>query len=101
MARFPDHPRFGPKGGAIGQNSHVAPSLGHANFLETATLPSIEDIAMGAIPGLPKVQFHWPLVDFEVGDDFMQWFWKADAGQLEPFLCSLRKRWSCSMGTVA
>lgn len=59
---------------------------GDSVSLTAATLPSVEDIAMGAIPGLPKVQFHWPLVDFEVGDDFMQWFWKADAGQLEPFL---------------
>jgi len=53
---------------------------GDSVSLTAATLPSVEDIAMGALPGLPKVQFHWPLVDYEVGDDFMQWFWKADAG---------------------
>ena len=29
---------------------------------------------MGALPGLSKGQFHWPLVDCQVGDDFMQWW---------------------------
>jgi hydrogenase small subunit len=48
--------------------------------------PSVEDIAMGALPGLPNVVFHWPLVDYQVGEDFMQWFWRADRGELEPFV---------------
>jgi hydrogenase small subunit len=59
---------------------------GDSVSLTAATQPSIEDIAMGALPGLPKVQFHWPLVDYQVGDDFMEWFWKADAGALDPFV---------------
>jgi hydrogenase small subunit len=59
---------------------------GDSVSLTNATLPSIEDIVMGAIPGLPKVVPHWPLVDYQVGDDFMQWFWKADAGELDPFV---------------
>jgi hydrogenase small subunit len=59
---------------------------GDSVSLTSATQPSIEDIALGAIPGLPKVQFHWPLVDVQVGDDFMDWFWRADAGDLEPFV---------------
>ena len=59
---------------------------GDSVSLTAATLPSVEDIAMRALPGLPKVQFHWPLVDYQVGDEFMQWFWQADAGRLEPFV---------------
>src|SRR5258708_6719977 len=59
---------------------------GDSVSLTAATLPSVEDIAMRALPGLPKVQFHWPLVDYQVGDDFMRWFWQADAGKLEPFV---------------
>ncbi len=59
---------------------------GDSVSLTAATLPSIEDIAMGALPGLPKVQFHWPLVDYEVGDDFMHWFFDAAEGRLEPFV---------------
>ena len=42
-------------------------------------------------PGLPKVAVHWPLIDFECGpnggaDDFLEWFFKADRGELEPFV---------------
>ena len=59
---------------------------GDSVSLTNATLPSVEDIVMGAIPGLPRVQVHWPLVDYQVGDEFMEWFWKADAGQLDPFV---------------
>ena len=59
---------------------------GDSVSLTNATLPSVEDIVMGAIPGLPKVVPHWPLVDFQVGDEFMQWFWKADSGELDPFV---------------
>ena len=46
---------------------------GDSVSLTNATLPSVEDIVMGAIPGLPRVVPHWPLVDYQVGDDFIQW----------------------------
>jgi hydrogenase small subunit len=59
---------------------------GDSVSLTNATLPAIEDIALGAIPGLPQVQFHWPLIDYEVGAEFMQWFWKAADGELDPFV---------------
>src|SRR5579859_2323947 len=54
-----------------------------------ASLPSIEDVVMGAIPGLPKVHLHNPVLAYEVGDDFMQYWHKAAAGQLEPFVLVL------------
>jgi hydrogenase small subunit len=59
---------------------------GDSVSLTNATLPSVEDIAMRAIPGLPKVDFHWPLVDYRVGDEFMEWFFKAGRGELEQFV---------------
>ncbi len=59
---------------------------GDSVSLTNATLPAIEEIAMGVLPGLPKVQFHWPLIDYQVGSEFMQWFFKAEAGELEPFV---------------
>ena len=34
-----------------------------------AEQPSIEDILLGAIPGLPKVYLHNPVLAVEVGDD--------------------------------
>lgn len=37
-----------------------------------ATLPSIGDVLLGAIPGPPKVHPHNPVLPYEVGDDFMK-----------------------------
>ena len=64
---------------------------GDSVALTAATQPSVEEIALGALPGLPKVAVHWPLIDFECGpnggaDDFLEWFFKADRGELEPFV---------------
>jgi hydrogenase small subunit len=64
---------------------------GDSVALTAATQPSIEEIAMGALPGLPKIAVHWPLIDFECGpvggaDDFIEWFHKADRGEIEPFV---------------
>ena len=46
---------------------------------------------LGALPGLPKIAVHWPLIDFERGpetgaDNFIEWWHKADRGELDPFL---------------
>src|SRR6478752_9220881 len=54
-----------------------------------ATLPSIEDIVLGAIPGLPKVHLHNPVLAYEVGDDFMKYWHLAAEGKLEPFVLVL------------
>jgi hydrogenase small subunit len=48
---------------------------GDSVALTAATQPSIEEIALGARPGLPRIAVHWPLIDFECGptggaDDF-------------------------------
>jgi len=63
---------------------------GDSVALTAATQPSVEEIALGALPGLAKIAVHWPLIDFECGptggaDDFLSWFFKADRGELEPF----------------
>src|SRR6201997_5792630 len=50
-----------------------------------AEQPSIEDVLLGAIPGLPKVHLHNPVLAMEVGDDFMKYFYQAEQGQLDPF----------------
>ncbi|GAC1615243.1 MAG: hydrogenase expression protein HypE [Gemmatimonadaceae bacterium] len=60
---------------------------GDSVALTAATQPSIEEIAMRALPGLPKVAFHWPLIDYSLGgEEFMAWWWKADRGELDPFV---------------
>ncbi len=42
---------------------------GDSVALTAATQPSIEEIVLGALPGLPKVAVHWPLIDFECGPE--------------------------------
>ncbi len=54
-----------------------------------ASLPSIEDVVMGAIPGLPKVHLHNPVLSYEVGDELMQYWHLAADGKLEPFVLVL------------
>ena len=59
---------------------------GDSVSITAATVPSIEDVVMGNIPGLPKVHLHNPVLAYEVGDDFMEYWFKADRGELEPFV---------------
>jgi hydrogenase small subunit len=59
---------------------------GDSVSVTAATQPSIEDVILGAIPGLPKVHLHNPVLAYEVGDDFMQYFFKAEKGELDPFV---------------
>ena len=54
--------------------------------ITAATLPSIEDILLGAIPGLPKVLLHNPVLAYETGDDFMKYWRLAEEGKLGPFV---------------
>jgi hydrogenase small subunit len=54
--------------------------------MTAATQPSIEDIVLGGIPGIPKVNFHNPVLAYEVGEDFMKFFYDAADGRIEPFI---------------
>jgi len=55
--------------------------------ITAATQPSIEDVLLGAIPGLPKVHLHNPVLAFEPGgESFMSWWYKAERGELDPFV---------------
>ncbi|HEX5228612.1 MAG TPA: hydrogenase expression protein HypE [Bryobacteraceae bacterium] len=51
-----------------------------------AEQPSIEDVLLGTIPGLPKVHLHNPVLATEVGDEFMEYFHRAERGELDPFV---------------
>ncbi|HEY7314929.1 MAG TPA: hypothetical protein VH643_36625 [Gemmataceae bacterium] len=60
---------------------------GDSVSVTAASQPSIEDIVMGAIPGLPKVHLHNPVLAYEVGDDFMKYWHLADEDRLgAPFV---------------
>jgi hydrogenase small subunit len=54
--------------------------------MTAATRPSIEDLVLGAIPGIPTVHFHNPVLAYEVGDDFLEVMRRAAAGTLGPFI---------------
>ncbi|GCE24292.1 hydrogenase expression protein HypE [Dictyobacter kobayashii] len=54
--------------------------------ITAASQPSIEDVLLGAIPGLPKVYLHNPVLAFETGASFLSWWYKAERGELDPFV---------------
>jgi len=54
--------------------------------MTAATQPSIEDIVLGIIPGIPKVRFHNPVLAHEVGEDFIKHFYDAVEGRMGPFI---------------
>ena len=52
--------------------------------ITAATQPSIEDVVLGAIPGLPKVHLHNPVLAYETGEDFLAPFRQAARGRAGP-----------------
>ena len=54
--------------------------------MTSATNPSLEDIITGAIPGMPKVVIHNQVIAYEVGQDYIQAWFDAEQGKLDPFV---------------
>jgi hydrogenase small subunit len=54
--------------------------------ITAATQPSIEDLILGAIPDIPKLRLHNPVLAYANGDDFMQSLYDAADGKLAPFV---------------
>src|SRR4030088_2632931 len=54
--------------------------------MTAATQPSIEDIILGGLPWIPKVNFLNPFLAIEVGDDFLRRFHQAAEGKVDPFI---------------
>jgi hydrogenase small subunit len=54
--------------------------------ITAATQPSIEDVLLGALPGLPRVRLHNPVLAYANGADFLVPFHRAAEGQLSPFI---------------
>lgn len=51
-----------------------------------ATSPSVEDLVLGVIPGVPKVKLHNALLAYHTGDDFLEVFRQGADGRLSPFV---------------
>ncbi len=54
--------------------------------ITAATQPSIEDLLAGALPGVPRMVLHNPVLAYEVGDDFLEALRRAAEGELDPFI---------------
>jgi hydrogenase small subunit len=54
--------------------------------MTAASLPSIEELVLGAVPGTPRVVLHNPVLAAESGDDFVRWLRDAADGKLDPFI---------------
>src|SRR3982750_4001933 len=59
---------------------------GDSVSITAATQPSVEEVLLGAIPGLPKVHLHNPVLAYEVGDDFLKYYYQAEQGLIDPFV---------------
>lgn len=59
---------------------------GESVSLTAATQPSVEDLVMGALPGVPRMVLHNPLLAYETGDDFLSILRRAAEGELDPFI---------------
>src|SRR5437899_9740763 len=57
--------------------------------ITAATQPSLEDLVLGVIPGIPQVHFHNPVLAYENGSEFLDFCHRAAAGQLDPFILVL------------
>src|SRR5690242_1606032 len=62
---------------------------GESVAITAATQPAIEDIVMGAMPWLPKVNLRNPFLSMENGDEFVSFFERAARGQDTPFILVL------------
>jgi len=50
------------------------------------TQPTLEDLVLGLVPGIPRIHLHNKVLAYETGEDFVEWFRKADRDELGPFV---------------
>jgi hydrogenase small subunit len=54
--------------------------------ITAATQPSLEDLVLGVIPGIPRVRMHNAVIATPVGEDFLRPFRQAEEGKLGPYV---------------
>src|ERR1700694_870186 len=59
---------------------------GDSVSVTAAQLPSVEDVVLGAVPGLPKGRLHNAVLAYTNGADFLEPFHRAARGELDPFV---------------
>ncbi len=59
---------------------------GDSIAMTAATQPSLEDLVLGCLPGVPLLKLHHPVLSKEVGEDFLAHWYRAERGELTPFI---------------
>ena len=59
---------------------------GETISITAATQPALEELIFGALPWVPSIKFHNPVLAYENGGDFLAPFYRAAEGKLGPFL---------------
>jgi hydrogenase small subunit len=59
---------------------------GDSIAMTAATQPSIEDLLSGAIPWTPRVNLYNPFLAPENGEEFLNYFHRGAAGEMDPFI---------------
>lgn len=59
---------------------------GESVAITAATQPSIEDIVMGGLPGVPEVRFINPFYSFENADEYIDCLELAEKDEVNPFI---------------
>jgi hydrogenase small subunit len=54
--------------------------------ITAATQPSVEDLVLGHLPGLPRVRLYNPVLAYENGDEYLATLHRAAEGRLDPFV---------------
>jgi hydrogenase small subunit len=54
--------------------------------MTAATQPSLEDLLQGGLPWIPHVRLHNPFLDPRNGDEFLEPFFRAARGDMQPFI---------------
>jgi hydrogenase small subunit len=67
--------------------------------MTAATQPSLEELVTGALPGVPRMVLHDPVLSYENGDEFLAILGRAADGRLTPFIPGhLRRRRAAGRG---
>ena len=59
---------------------------GESVAITSATSPSLMDMLTGIMPGLPRIILHNPMLAVECGEEFLQWWYDAEAGRLDSYV---------------
>jgi hydrogenase small subunit len=54
--------------------------------MTAAMQPSVEELIDGALPGVPQIRLHNPVLSYQVGEEFLDILRRAVDGRIDPFI---------------